>query len=68
MNKQIRSSIASTLRRAKRPVDSRSLARIIAKQHGTSLFRVYGNISYMQKTGSLTFKIRRAGGRSYIAV
>ena len=66
MNSQIRRSISSVLLHAKRAVNSRNLARKIATQYHTSIYRVWGNISFMKKTGAITFIVRKAGGPSYI--
>ena len=66
MNIKIRSSLANALSKAKRPVDSRKLAKKIAQQHHTSIFRIWGNISYMKNAGALVFIVQKKGGPSYV--
>ena len=66
INIRIRTAIENILANSRRPIESRRLARALARRFGTSIYRIWGNISFMKKTGRLTFRVRVKNGPSYI--
>ena len=66
MNKIIAAYILSAISRARRALESRAFARAVARRFRTSIYRVYGIISFLSRSGQLTFSVKRPGGLSYI--
>ena len=67
LNQSIRQTTYAMLNRSRRPLDSRKVAKLISARFQTSIFRVWGNISYMEKTGVIRFVSKKSGGPSYVA-
>lgn len=66
LNQLIRQTACTILSNSKRPVESRKFAKLISVRFKTSVFRVFGNISYLEKTGNLRFVVKKKGGPSYL--
>ena len=66
MNKKITSYIINTLNSTVKPIESRKFASQISRRFHTSIFRVYGIISFLEKSGKLTFTLKKPGGASFL--
>lgn len=70
MNQIIRRSIINSLSasKRKRPLNSRKLAKAMSKRFRTPIQRIYGNLSWLSKTGTVTWVSRKKGGPSYLKI
>ena len=68
MNRTIRAAIIAALSSSKRPLNSRTLARIMSMRFKTPIQRVYGNLSFLSRTNAVIWISRKKGGPSYLKV
>lgn len=67
MNRTIRAAIIAALS-SRRPLNSRTLARIMSMRFKTPIQRVYGNLSFLSRTNAVIWISRKKGGPSYLKV
>lgn len=66
MNHIIRNQILQIISVTKRPIETRGLARRLAKRYQTSIYRIYGILSGLTRANKIIFIVKQAGGPSYI--
>ena len=66
MNMSIRQAMKSAIATSKRPLNSRKIAKAMSARFGTPIHRVYGNLSWLSRTHSITWVAKRKGGPSFL--
>ena len=65
-NQIVRQDILGILSKARYPVNSRKLCKVVSHRNRVKAAKVWGNISFLKRSQALTFKVRRKGGPSYV--